>query len=66
MFADKYKLCSLSRKPKPIAVRDIGGWYAAFRLTAIISVISNCGLMALDLRNTAGQDWADLEWWGSG
>ena len=44
----------IQRKPKPVAVRDIGGWYLAFRLTAIVSIISNCGLIALDLRNTAG------------
>ena len=62
IFADKYKLCSLSRKPKPVAVRDTGGWYLAFRITAIISIISNCGLIALDLRNTAGADWSDWDW----
>jgi len=62
LYADKYKLCRLSRKPKPVAVRDIGGWYLAFRLTAIVSIISNCGLIALDLRNTAGEEWSDVEW----
>jgi len=64
LFADRYKLCSLSRKPRPLAVRDIGAWYMAFRITAIISIISNCGLIALDLRNTAGQDWSSVEWFG--
>merc|ERR1712198_183209 len=62
LFADRYKLCRPSRKPKPVAVRDIGGWYLAFRVTAIISIISNCGLIALDLRNTAGEEWSDVEW----
>ena len=65
MFADKYKLCQLSRKPRPSAVRDIGGWYLAFRLTAIVSIVSNCGLIALDLRHTAGEGWTDMEWFGT-
>lgn len=64
LFADRYKLCELSRKPRPLAVRDIGAWYMAFRITAIISIITNCGLIALDLRDTAGQDWSSLEWFG--
>lgn len=64
LFADRYKLCQLSRKPKPLAVRDIGAWYMAFRVTAIISIISNCGLIALDLRNSAGEDWSNMEWYG--
>ena len=64
VLADRYKLCYLSRKPKPIAVRDIGGWYLAFRITAIISIISNCALIALDIRHTAGEGWSDLQWFG--
>ena len=64
VLADRYKLCYLARKPKPVAVRDIGGWYLAFRVTAIISIISNCGLIALDIRHTAGEGWSDLQWFG--
>jgi len=63
LVADRYKLCKLSRKPKVLAVRDIGAWYTAFRITALLSIISNCGLLALDLRHTAGEGWRDLEWW---
>ena len=64
-YADKYKLIRLARKPRPLAVRDIGGWYLAFRLTAIISIASNCALIALDLHQTgASQGWSDLQWWG--
>ena len=64
-YADKYKLIRLARKPRPLAVRDIGGWYLAFRLTAIISITSNCALIALDLRQTAASNgWSDLQWWG--
>ena len=47
-----------------MAVRDIGGWYLAFRLTAVISILTNCSLIALELRDTAGQDWSDLHWYG--
>lgn len=47
-----------------MAVRDIGGWYLAFRLTAVISILTNCSLIALELRHTAGQDWSDLHWFG--
>merc|ERR1719458_751203 len=54
-YADRYKLCKLSRKPKVLAVRDIGAWYLAFRITALLSIISNCALLALDLRETVGQ-----------
>lgn len=73
LFADRYKLCSLSRKPRPLAVRDIGAWYMAFRITTIISILTNCGLIALGLRDTAGQDWDSAcsssssmsSWWPS-
>ena len=64
-YADKYKLMRLTRKPKPLAVRDIGGWYLAFRLTAFISIATNCALIALDLHPTASsRGWSDLQWWG--
>jgi len=64
LVADRYKLCRLSRKPKALAVRDIGAWYFAFRITAMISIISNCVLLALDLKDTAGEGWNHLEWLG--
>lgn len=64
LFADRYKLCRLSRKPRPRAVRDIGAWYLAFRITAILSICSNCALLGLDLRETAGAGWSDLGWFG--
>lgn len=64
LVADRYKLCRLSRKPKALAMRDIGAWYLAFRITALISIISNCALLAMDLRDTAGEGWNDLEWIG--
>ena len=64
-YADKYKLIRLARKPRPLAVRDIGGWYLAFRLTAIVSIASNCALIGLDLYPRASsQGWSDLQWWG--
>jgi len=62
MVADRYKLCRLSRKPKVLAVRDIGAWYLAFRLTALLSIVTNCLLLALDLRGTVGGEWGDVEW----
>jgi anoctamin-10 len=64
LYADRYKLCRLSRKPKVLAVRDIGAWYLAFRITALLSIISNCTLLALDLRDSVGADWTDIEWFG--
>jgi len=60
--AERYKVCRLSRKPRPRATRDIGAWFTAFQLTAVIAVITNCSLLAIDLKDTAGQDWTKLEW----
>ena len=34
----------------------------AFQLTAVIAVMSNCSLLAIDLKKSAGQDWTKLEW----
>ena len=62
LFADRHKFLHLSRKPVPVALRDIGGWYLAFYLTSVISIISNCALIAMDLRDTAGAGWTDAEW----
>jgi len=45
---DAYKLCKLMRKPTPRGVRDIGAWYMAFNLTALISVITNLALLSMD------------------
>ena len=46
------------------AVRDIGAWYLAFRLTALLSILSNLALLGLDLRQSAGEGWTDGQWWG--
>ena len=45
---DAYKLCKLTRKPTPRAVRDIGAWYLAFSITSVISVMTNLTLLAMD------------------
>ena len=45
---DAYKLCRLTRKPTPRAVRDIGAWYAAFAVTSVFSVMTNLALVAMD------------------
>ena len=45
---DSYKMCRLTRKPTPRAVRDIGAWYMAFSITSVLSVMTNCALMAMD------------------
>ncbi len=54
----------LSRKPTPRCVRDIGAWYAAFSITSIISVMTNCALMHADgsLRATFAATSTDLDW----
>ena len=36
------------RKPTPRGVRDIGAWFLAFSLTSVISVVTNCALIAMD------------------
>ena len=61
---DRYKMIHLNRKPKSRAVRDIGGWFLAFKFTAIISIITNCSLMAIDMRLSHGEKFTDLEWFG--
>jgi anoctamin-10 len=45
---DAYKLARVMRKPTPRSNRDIGAWYAAFSITSIISVMTNCTLLAMD------------------
>eukprot|EP00095_Tigriopus_kingsejongensis_P011114 snap_masked-scaffold268_size230776-processed-gene-1.19 protein:Tk11114 transcript:snap_masked-scaffold268_size230776-processed-gene-1.19-mRNA-1 annotation:"Anoctamin-10" len=45
---DAYKLCCFARKPTPRAVRDIGAWYMAFSVTSVVSVMTNCALLAMD------------------
>jgi len=63
LWADRYKLCRLSRKPRPLNVRDIGAWYAAFKLIGVLSVISNCLLLSLDLkRNEMYFSYSNLSW----
>ncbi len=60
---DAYKLCKLTRKPTPRAVRDIGAWYAAFSLTSAISVMTNCALLAMDADVQAFMpDATQLQW----
>jgi len=60
--AERYKMCRLSRKPRPRATRDIGTWFTAFQLTSVVAVMTNCSLLAIDLKETAGQEWTRLEW----
>ncbi len=57
-------LLRLSRKPTPRCVRDIGAWYAAFSVTSVISVMTNCALMHGDssLRAAFSPDSSDLGW----
>ena len=50
--------------PFPVLSNRPCSRYHAFRLTALLSILSNLSLLALDLRDTAGQDWGDLEWAG--
>jgi len=45
---DAVKMCKIARKPTPRAIRDIGAWYMAFSITAAISVMTNCALLAMD------------------
>eukprot|EP00088_Acartia_fossae_P029675 TRINITY_DN3055_c0_g1_i1.p1 TRINITY_DN3055_c0_g1~~TRINITY_DN3055_c0_g1_i1.p1 ORF type:complete len:650 (-),score=118.07 TRINITY_DN3055_c0_g1_i1:446-2395(-) len=65
MWADRYKLCRLSSKPRPMCIRDIGAWYSAFRLTGMLSIVSNCWLLSLDLYGQpacASLSSSDLQW----
>jgi len=63
---DAYKLCRFTRKPTPRGVRDIGGWYDAFSITSVVSVATNCALLAMDIDLRAAFDFglSDLAWWG--
>jgi hypothetical protein len=66
---DVYKLCKLTRKPTPRAVRDLGAWYAAFSVTSAISVMTNCVLLSMDkdvqafMPDASQRDWI-LLWVG--
>jgi len=62
VVSERYKLCRLSRKPRPANTRDIGAWSVAFRLTSVIAVMTNLALLAIDLKETAGREWTNLEW----
>lgn len=63
---DAYKMCRLMRKPTPRGVRDIGAWYAAFSITSVISVMTNCTLLAMDkdvqafAPHSSNRDWVLL------
>ena len=61
---DAYKLCKFTRKPTPRGVRDIGVWYAAFNITSVFSVMTNCALLAMDidLRQAFDFGLTDLRW----
>jgi len=64
--SDSYKLCRLTRKPTPRSVRDIGAWFVAFNLTSVISIITNCALLAMDkdlqavAPETSSKEWVLL------
>jgi len=61
---DAFKLCRLTRKPTPRGVRDIGAWYGAFSVTSVISVMTNCALLAMDVDLRLAFDFglSDLAW----
>ncbi|XP_023323846.1 anoctamin-10 isoform X3 [Eurytemora carolleeae] len=64
LWADRYKMCRLTRKPRPVSVRDIGAWYTAFKLIGMLSVLTNCCLLSLDLKSRTEVSWfsSDLSW----
>ncbi len=45
-------------------MRDIGAWYAAFSVTSVISVMTNCALMHSDasLRSAFSFSASDRDW----
>ncbi len=49
-----------------LQVRDIGAWYAAFSVTSVISVMTNCALLSADpdvswALNSSGS-WSNSQW----
>ncbi|OMJ74149.1 hypothetical protein SteCoe_27004 [Stentor coeruleus] len=44
MLTDKLKILKLSRRPIPLAIKDIGTWYSIFSMISALSIISNTAL----------------------
>uniref|UniRef100_A0A336KEP0 Anoctamin n=2 Tax=Culicoides sonorensis TaxID=179676 RepID=A0A336KEP0_CULSO len=53
---DAFKLCKAYRRPFARRVKNIGAWQLAFESLAVISIMTNCGVMYL---SPSTQDWRE-------
>lgn len=44
---DAYKLCSFFKRPFARRTKNIGAWQLAFETLAVISILTNCGILYL-------------------
>lgn len=45
--ADAFKLCKVYQRPISKRVKDIGAWQRAFEIVGAMSIMTNCGMLAL-------------------
>lgn len=45
--ADAFKLCKVYQRPISKRVKDIGAWQRAFEIVGALSIMTNCGMLAL-------------------
>ncbi|XP_044726729.1 anoctamin-10 isoform X2 [Chrysoperla carnea] len=49
--ADAFKLCMVYQRPLSRKVKDIGAFQKAFEVLGALSIVTNCGLIAINLKN---------------
>lgn len=53
---DAYKLCCVYKRPFSKRAKNTGAWLLAFESLIVISIITNCGLLYLQLESTRPRD----------
>ncbi|GLV46184.1 Abnormal X segregation [Carabus blaptoides fortunei] len=61
--ADAFKLCVAFQRPMARKVKDIGAWQKAFEIVGAMSIMTNCGLLALSPRMRARFQDLDAGTW---
>ncbi|XP_037937704.1 anoctamin-8 [Teleopsis dalmanni] len=49
MHIDLFKLCNIFKRPFARRTKNIGAWQLAFELLSVMAILSNCGLLYLQL-----------------
>lgn len=53
---DAYKLCCVYKRPFSKRAKNTGAWLLAFEAMILISILTNCGLLYLQLESTRPRD----------